>query len=110
MPDPGRIDSLRAVRDNARVQFDSSLEQVKSDFGARSLGSRITSKVTEDTRAAAVYALDVARDNKGIVVGTLAAVVLWFFRNPIIEWIERHFGDDELPEPAEDNLEDSTDG
>ena len=110
MPDPESIESLRAARNSARAYFDTSLEQVKSDFGARSVGSRITSKVKEDAKAAAVYALDVARDNKGVVAGTLAALVLWFFRNPIIEWIERHFGDADLPESHENNLEDSTDG
>lgn len=106
MPDPESIERLRATRDTARAHFDTSLDRVKSDFGARSVGSRITSKLKEDAKTTADYALDIVRDNKGIVAGTLAAIALWLFRNPLIEWIERHFGDDELPESAEDSLKD----
>lgn len=110
MPDPQSIYALRSARDSARANFDASLEQVKSDFSARSIGSRITGKVQENAKATAVYALDVARENKGIIAGTVAAIALWLFRNPIIEWIERHFGDDDLPETPEDRLEEPTDG
>lgn len=110
MSDRRSIENLRSARNDARALFDARLEQVKSDFSARSIGSRITGKLQEDAKSTAVYALDVARDNKGIIAGTLAAVVLWLFRNPIIEWIERHFGDDEQPEASTDNLEETANG
>ena len=110
MPDPRSIENLRSARNDARKRFDACLEQVKSDFSARSIGSRITGKLQEDAKATADYALDVARDNKGIIAGTLVAVMLWLFRNPIIEWIERHFGSDEQPEASADNLEETANG
>lgn len=110
MPDPRSIDDLRSARNSARARFDANLEQVKSDFSARSVGSRITGKLQEEAKATAIYALDVVRDNKGIVAGTLAAIVLWLFRNPIIEWIERHFGNSEQPEESADSLEESANG
>lgn len=104
MPDPASIERLRLARNGARTRFDAMIEQVKSDFSARGVGARITDTLTEDARETAAYALDIARENKGVIAGTLAAIALWFLRNPIIAWIERHFGDDELPEAGDDNF------
>lgn len=89
------VAQARAVRDNARAAFNARLEQVKSDLSARSIGERVAGKIGEEAFDALDYTLDVARDSKGIIAGTLAAVVLWVFRNPIIAWVERLLGDSE---------------
>ena len=106
MPDPATIDRLRATRNDARARFDTTIEQMKPDFTVHSVSTRLTNKLTGDAKATAAYALDIARENKGVVAGTLAAIALWFLRNPIIAWIERHFGDEDRPKSGEDNLED----
>jgi len=93
MSDAKTVLSLRAARDGARNRFDGELEQVKSDVELHSIGARIAGKVQADAKAAGVYALDVMEDNKGVIGGTVAALGLWFFREPITEWIEDHFGD-----------------
>lgn len=89
------VAQARAVRDNARAAFNARLEQVKFDLSARSIGERVAGKIGEEAFDALDYTLDVARDSKGIIAGTLAAVVLWLFRNPIIAWVERLLGDSE---------------
>lgn len=93
MPDATTVLSLRAARDGARSRFDGEFEQIKSDMEAHSIGARIAGKVQSDAKAAGTYALDVIEDNKGVVGGTVAALGIWFFREPIIAWIEDHFGD-----------------
>lgn len=95
MPDPSVVISLRAARDAARARFDVGLEQVKRDIEMRSVGARIAGKVQSDAKAAGIYALDVMRDNKGVVGGTIAALGVWFFREPITIWIDEHFGNTE---------------
>lgn len=93
MPDASTVISLRAARDDMRRRFDSGLHQVKSDMEASSVGARIAGKLQDDAKAAGVYAIDVIEDNKGVIGGTVAALGIWFFREPIIAWIEAHFGD-----------------
>ena len=58
--------------------------------------SRIAGRLQSDAKDASVYALDVISDSKGVVGGTVAALGIWFFREPITTWINAHFGDAEM--------------
>ena len=81
-----RLDDLRqdrALRDAAKGSFDANVAQVKADFAARGIGGRIADKATKEAKAAARLALEVADENRGIVAGTLGALILWFGRNPL---------------------------
>lgn len=91
----GHVTRAKELRDAARAAFHERLGQVKADLSARGVGSRMADRIGEEAIGAIDYTLDVARDSKGIIAGTLAALVLWLFRNPIIEWAEGLFGDDE---------------
>ena len=74
----------RDLRNAARGLFDARLAQVKADLAARSPTDRIADKAKGDAMAVAREAAAVARDSKGIIAGTIAALVLWFLRRPII--------------------------
>lgn len=102
----------RAVRDEARAAFKARLEQVKADLSTRGIGSRVAERLGEEAVDAIDYTVDVARGSKGIIAGTLVAIVLWLFRNPIISWAEGLFTDDagerkefEDDDRAEDKLQ-----
>ncbi len=89
-----RLHEARAARDSARAAFDSRLDQVKDDLAARSVGGRIADKLGEEVKAALDQALDVAKESKGIIAGTVAALALWSLRNPIISWAAELLGRD----------------
>lgn len=109
MPDPSSVTNLRIARNAARARFDNELEQVKQDLEARSVPSRIAGRLQSDAKDASVYALDVISDSKGVVGGTVAALGIWFFREPITTWVETQFGNAETPDDVATNFEDLID-
>jgi hypothetical protein len=93
----------RIEREETRTAFRARLERVKADLSARSIGSRVAERIGEEAVEVLDYTFDVARDSKGIIAGTLAALVLWLFRNPIIGWAEGLFGSDGKQKECEDD-------
>lgn len=79
----------RAARAGARARLDARLAQIKGDLAARSIGGRITDKARADAVAALEQGTAVARESKGVIAGTIAALVLWAFRAPLIEAFSR---------------------
>ncbi|HEX7929555.1 MAG TPA: hypothetical protein VF470_01415 [Sphingomicrobium sp.] len=103
------LNQTRVARDAAKTAFHTRLEQVKADLAARSIGGRVADKLGEEAVDALDYTVDVARDSKGIIAGTLAAIVLWLFRNPIIAWAEGLFNDETGEEEESENDDRSED-
>lgn len=106
-----RLDEDRANRRAARGLFDQKLAQVKADFAARGVGARIKAKTADQGKAALAQGLDVAKESKGIIAGTIAALLLWFLRNPLLELTKRLLSGDQdgvqdqtasEPEPVEE--------
>lgn len=87
-----RLESDRAARDAARELFDERLAQVRADLDARGVGGRIADRIGHDARGMFAEAVDIASDNRGVIVGavagTIVAITLWILRNPVIAWIE----------------------
>lgn len=83
----------RETRDAAKAALDARLTQVRTDLEARGVGGRIADKVVEDATDVALEAVDVAETHKGVVVGTLLAIVAWIFRDPLVAWIKSVIGD-----------------
>lgn len=96
-----RLVSDRATRDAARGAFDLRLAQVRQDIDARGIGGRIADKITEDAFDMLDEAVEVANSNRSVIAGTIAAVVIWTFRHPIIAWIAG-LGDAQDEEEAND--------
>lgn len=80
----------RAARSSARARFDARLAQVQADLAARPIGGRIADKAGEEALSAANEALAVARESKGIIAAMIAALALWFLRNPLLAFLGRH--------------------
>jgi hypothetical protein len=89
------LEADRAVRNAARRAFESRLAQVQEDLETRGIGRRIADRLGEEARGTFEEAMDVASESKGIIAGTIAALALWIFRNPIIAWLEGMLGHDE---------------
>ena len=88
-----RLIADRANRNAARRLVDGGVVQVKSDLTARGVGGRIKDKVTgqvEDTLATGVQ---VARENKPIIAGTIGLLLVWFLRGPLGRLFTRLFGE-----------------
>lgn len=77
----------RATRERAKSALESQFAQVKADLAAKDVTSRAAQTVIDQTREAAEIGLDVARERKGVIAGTIGAVLLWLFRKPIIHGV-----------------------
>jgi hypothetical protein len=95
----------RAVRDAAHANFRASLEQVRADLAAKGVGGRIADEAERKAHAALDTGLEIAAEHKGVVAGTVAALLLWIFRTPLFEAIGRRFGDEDDRDEHDDELE-----
>ncbi|EDL50209.1 hypothetical protein [Erythrobacter sp. SD-21] len=74
----------RYLRDSARALVDADIEHIKADFAHKGLGERAMDRVTDGAMDLYEEAIEVAEDNKGALAALIAAVVVWFARNPIL--------------------------
>lgn len=94
---PARFIEDRALRNKARAVLADDIERLKGSLGEESITSRVstgvTSSITTRIRSGARDVLDQAKaqasDSKGVLALLLGALVLWFARGPIFEWIEQ---------------------
>lgn len=98
-----RLAADRANRKAARGLFDNRLAQVKADLAARSVPGRIKAKATDEVVKGIEQGVTIAKDSKGIIAGTVAALALWFFREPLLTWGKR------LIASKQDAVQDATD-
>lgn len=98
-----RLSEDRSTRNTARGVFDANLAQVKADLEARSIPGRIADKADREVREAIATGLDVASESKGIIAGTLGALVLWFFREPLLAQLKDLFASGEPATVQEDD-------
>lgn len=93
MSDPAeRFREDRDTRQAARAVFDAGVTQVKGDLAARGIGGRIADKAGDEAKAALGEAIEVAKDSKGIIAGTVAALTLWTFRVPLLALVRDLWG------------------
>lgn len=88
-----RLAEDRAARNAARENFHANLKNVVGDLETRGIGQRISDRALSEVKELADKSLVVAKDSKGIIAGTLAAIMLWVFRAPLIGWIGDLFAD-----------------
>lgn len=81
----------RAARDAARAVFNAHYDALKADIEERGIAGRIADEAMEQAKGAFDEAVAVAEAHPGAVGGTIAALVLWLLRNPIIAWFEQVF-------------------
>lgn len=100
-----RLSKDHAQRNAARQVFDTDLAQVKADLSARGIGGRIKDSAVHTADEAVLHGIAVARENKPIVAGTIALLLVWLLRNPLGRMLGRLFG----RKPETDHVDDQHD-
>ena len=72
------------LRDSARALVEADIEHLKADLAFKGVGGRIVDRAKEGALDLYEEAIDVAEDNRGALAALVAAIVVWFARNPIL--------------------------
>jgi len=81
----------RAARDAARARFDGHYQVFKADIDERGIGGRLADEAMEQAKLMFDEAVSVVEEHPGAVGGTLAALMLWLVRNPLMAWVKDTF-------------------
>ena len=87
-----RLVADRHLRDAARAVVQADIANLRADLSAKGIGARALDRIAEGASEVYEEAIEVASDNKGALAAIVAALVVWFARNPIRETL---LGDDE---------------
>ena len=104
---PQRFIEDRALRDAARAVLAEDIERLRASLDEQGIASRVSSGVTTTisarirTGASDVFAQARAQagDHKGVLAVLVGAIILWFARGPILDWIDELAGEN----PDDDN-------
>ncbi|MCT2558033.1 hypothetical protein N0B51_03465 [Tsuneonella sp. YG55] len=75
----------RALRNAARALFEADIAHLRASLAGKSISRRIVDRIGEGASEVLDEAIEVADNNKGVVATLIAAIVLWFARNPILD-------------------------
>lgn len=78
-----RLNHDRYLRDAAQALVVADIDNLRADLSVRGVGARAVDRIAESASEVYDEALEVASDNKGALAAIIAALVLWFARNPI---------------------------
>ena len=81
----------RTVRNAAWEVFENDWAHIRGDLDARGVAGRIADKAGDEAREIFDTAVAVADENRTVVGGTVAALLLWLLRNPLIDLVRRLF-------------------
>jgi len=82
-PAERKLAEIRATRDRARDQFEQRLGIARTELAPATVKSRLIADVKHKSLELATEAIEIANDSRGVVIGTAAALALWFARKPI---------------------------
>lgn len=82
-PAEEKLAQLRAARDAARAEFLSRSARIRTLAEPGELGRRLSHDVQVQGRKALSQAMEIAADERGVLAGTLTAVMLWLARKQI---------------------------
>ena len=106
-----RLTAAKVARDGAHDAFFARLDQVKGDVSTRGVGDRIADRLGEGAKDTFAEAFEIVDENRVVVGGTIAALLVWFLRRPIISWVSNAFtgndndDEDEKGESRHDHAE-----
>jgi len=83
MIDDDDLAVLKARRDISRAALVERVGEVRHLANPATLISRARADLENGTRSATFQALDIANDNRGIVVATASALALWLMRQQL---------------------------
>lgn len=86
----------RALRDAARAVLTEDIERLRASLSEEGIASRvssgvsstITSRIRTGARDVLAQAKAQAGDHKGVLAVLIGAIVLWFARGPILDWLD----------------------
>lgn len=98
----------RRMRDAARAVLAKDIERLQGSLEEEGIASRVSSGVTSTIstriKMGARDVLDLARaqagDKKGVLALLLGAIILWFAREPILDWFDELRAEDGDSEDA----------
>jgi hypothetical protein len=91
----------RASRNTAKARLDGRIGRMRADLEERGIGGRIADEASARAMAALDEAAEVASQSKGIIGGTLALLLIWFMRRPIIDALGSLMGERDTKERQE---------
>ena len=80
------------ARDKARAGFATRIEKLRGELAPEALAARVIDDLTYKSRGIVGQAMEIASDNRGVVVGTVAALAMWAARRPMGRGIARLAG------------------
>lgn len=105
---PSRFVEDRRLRDAARAVLTEDIERLRASLNEEGIASRVSSgvgstisdRLRTGARDVLAQAKAQAGDHKGVLAVLVGAIILWFARGPILDWIDE-FG--EPPIDTQDN-------
>lgn len=107
--DEQRLAEFRGLREDAWRIVKDDLSRLQSDLEDRGIGDRIKDRIGEEAHDVWDATRDIASEHKGIVAGTVAALVGWLLRGPIIAAFTALFGTALFGDPDDTGTHDESD-
>ena len=85
----------RALRNAALTVLKADFEHAKTSFSGKGLADRLTGRIGEGAKDVIEAAREKTDDNLGIIALLVSAIVLWFSREPIADFLGLGADDDE---------------
>ena len=109
---PDRFVEDRALRDAARVVLTEDIDRLRASLGEEGIASRVSSsvgstvsgRIRTGARDVLAQARAQAGDHAGVLAVLIGAIILWFGREPIIDWLGGLY-DSESADPADSDSE-----
>lgn len=96
-----RLKEDRALRDAALALLKADVAHLRADLSGKSMGERFMDRISEGAVDVFDEAVGVANNNRGVLATLIAAVLVWFARNPIMALFA---DDDELGDEGGDHF------
>ena len=83
------IASGRDARNSAKSAFTGHYLRLREGLAEKGIGARVADDVKGKAKAAANEAVEIARENKGVIAATVGALVIWALRKPLLDQTEK---------------------
>lgn len=82
-----RMASDRHLRNSARALLAADVDHLRNNLSTKSFAARALDRINEGATELYDEAVEMAEDNKGALAALVAAILVWFARNPILEML-----------------------
>lgn len=77
-------ETARQARNSAKVRMEKRFSALQGGYAQMGIGSRVSNQVSGKVREAAQEAIEVARESKGVIVGTVGVLGFWLARRSLM--------------------------